>query len=473
MGNSPTRNYPQKTTKALWGMSGGQCAFPGCAQALVEPATEKSSNLVLGEVCHIFARSPGGPRWESGLTEEELNAPENLILLCPNHHRLVDGQHATYPAETLREWKHSHEARVREKLAADLTSGEMGVFALPQFPTSLVDQKITEEVSTLRKSRFFPEFDAANSSRALGRRIAVRELSGGSDEMRTLGLAWCARVLAGSEQLEHAEAILNLAKTFGSSEEVDIAEAFVVSHRGDKSAALRLLAVHETPSSRSAAAMIVTHYDGVEGVLDWLDAAGITAEALDGDGKCVLLSNLLILGRWEVACETVAALSDDDFRESPFLNRLAGITELLTAIPEDYRANVLTQPPFDLADFPLATNAAAIEARRSARLHLLTGARVAGSLGCTASAKIDEFYALWLELRDPDQFATGKERLEAKLGDSASRLSVVHLAFQFGIKLDIGKVERDIDRGFARNDGMTEDAVLARLAVAMEQENAP
>ena len=102
--------------------------------------------------------------------------------------------------------------------------------------------KIEEEVERLRKSRFFSDFDRIRSSLSLGRRLAEGELSGGSDEIRGRGLAWCARVLSTSDDLERAEDFLKLAKTLGDSTEAKIAEAFVVSQKGGRSAALQVLA---------------------------------------------------------------------------------------------------------------------------------------------------------------------------------------------------------------------------------------
>ena len=174
------RNYSPKTLKLLFALSGNQCAHPECTNTLIEPATEKSDALVTAHICHIYAITTDGPREKSGLTEKELNSPENLILLCRNHHAVVDGQYETYPAYILKEWKQTHESEMQKRLSADLESVQSDVFSHPYFPTALVDQKIEDEVEILRKSRFFVEFDRVRSSLALGRRLVEGELSGGS-----------------------------------------------------------------------------------------------------------------------------------------------------------------------------------------------------------------------------------------------------------------------------------------------------
>lgn len=162
------RSYSQKTLKVLFALSGNQCAHPECTNTLIEPATENSDVLVTAHICHIYAISTDGPRGKSGLTEKKLNSPDNLILLCRHHHRVVDGQYETYPAEMLKEWKQDHEVKMQKRLSADLESVQPDVFFHPYFPTVLVDQKIEEEVAILRKSRFFVEFDRDSVSLTLG-----------------------------------------------------------------------------------------------------------------------------------------------------------------------------------------------------------------------------------------------------------------------------------------------------------------
>ena len=119
----PRRDYSKKTLKVLFALSGNQCAYPECANNIIEPATEYSPELVTGQICHIHAVGEKGPRGKPGLTQKELNSPENLILLCPNHHTLVDkAPEGKFPAQMLLEWKAEHEREVDESLAARVFS---------------------------------------------------------------------------------------------------------------------------------------------------------------------------------------------------------------------------------------------------------------------------------------------------------------------------------------------------------------
>jgi hypothetical protein len=346
---------------------------------------------------------------------------------------------------------------------------DVNVYLQGNVPTELVDQKIEEEVEKLRKSRFFLEFDRTRSSLKLGKRFAEDDLSSGSYEVRGRALAWCARLLSRSEDLERAEEFLELAKTLGDFTEAKIAEAFIISRKGDKAAALNALADIHSDVSHSAGLIVVAHHDGAEGALSWMNDAGYTVGDLDSDGKSFLLSHQLQLGRWDEVAQTVGALSGADFDETPILHHLAALATLIPTVPQDFRAIVLTHVPLNAREFPLASDVVAMGARRAAYQHFLHGVEVAKQLACPRAARMSDEYALWLELRDPAQKAHGKNRLENKLRDPSVALGFVHHALQFNIKLDLGAVERDINRSIAVNGGMTIDAAIARFALAFTQ----
>lgn len=104
-----------KTIKRLFAMSGNFCAFPGCSLPIVE-----SAGTITGEICHIKARSAGGPRFDQAQTEEDRHGFDNLILLCRHHHKVVDSEPDVYSAEALQEIKSIHEGMVgRPEQATD------------------------------------------------------------------------------------------------------------------------------------------------------------------------------------------------------------------------------------------------------------------------------------------------------------------------------------------------------------------
>ena len=93
------------TIKALFAKSGNQCTFPGCSEVLV---TEKP--LYVGEVCHIEAASPGGPRYNNRMSDEDRRAFGNLMVLCHRHHVEIDNDPETYKPKSLKAMKRDHEA---------------------------------------------------------------------------------------------------------------------------------------------------------------------------------------------------------------------------------------------------------------------------------------------------------------------------------------------------------------------------
>ena len=466
------RDYSKKTLKILFALSRNQCAHPKCTNNVIEPATDSSDAAVIAQICHIYAVSTDGPRGKAGLTNKELNSPENLILLCPNHHTVVDKQFETYPAEILKQWKRDHEAKVMEnRLSASLDNVPPNMFHHPDFPTELVDQKIKDETDIIRKSRFFEDFDRTGSSLVLARKLVEGELSGGTGTVRCQALSWCVRILSRTKELDKAEKYLEYAKKLGTCQEIDIADAFISSQKGDRKAALSSLANLDSPMSRSAALMIIVNHDGPQGAIDWLKTVSIDATDLDPDGKRFLLGCQLELADWEAAQKSLDALTGDDFRDAPVLHHMVAITHLLKAVHTELRAIVRDQPPFEAAEFPLDSGPAGIEARRLAHRSFIDAAEAARQLGCPLAEKIDDEYALWLELTDPDpdKCAEGKKRLESKLRDPKTDLCLVRFGLQFGIKLDNKLVEQEIERQIALNGEITFDAALARFALAFKQ----
>ena len=343
------------------------------------------------------------------------------------------------------------------------------IFFDADYPREFIDQKIEEEIEVLRKSRFFLEFDRVNAAYALGSRLVNGNLGGGTDAVKCRALAWCSRLLCRDEELDQAVKYLNLAKSMGDCAEIVVSGAFITSQKGEKNAALKVLAEIGTSFSRTAAFMIVALNEGSKGAVEWLKDAGFDATDLDSEGKCFLLTHQLELTHWDAAREVLNTLTDQDLEETPLLHHMKAITLLLSTVPVEFRAVVLNQLPFEAASFPLASTAAAIEARRVAQRHFSHAAEAARILNCPVAAITYDEYLLWLELRDPERVEQGKIRLQEKLRNAKEALRVVPLGLQFGIKIDQAAVEKAIDQQIARNGGITHDAAIARFALAFKQ----
>ena len=103
--------------KRLWGLAAGMCSKPGCGVDCI-PHLVAGDPTIIGEMAHVIARKPSGPR---GSPQGGSDSYENLILLCPNCHKTVDKAPTdTYAEEVLHAWKRQHEGEVRDRLAAPI-----------------------------------------------------------------------------------------------------------------------------------------------------------------------------------------------------------------------------------------------------------------------------------------------------------------------------------------------------------------
>lgn len=338
-------------------------------------------------------------------------------------------------------------------------------------PATLVNQKIEEEVDTLRKTRFFNEINRDDNALVLGGRLIEGELNSGTPDVRSRALAWCARLLARSEKTETAKEYLRRAKQLGTCPEISIAEAFIVSQDGNKERALGILATIHTPSARSASLMVVAHHKGAEDAVNWLKKAGINSDGLDSDGKFFLLNLQLEFAQWEDAEKTFRTISDCDLTNTPALHHTIAITCLLKAVHAEFRPLVIRQVPLDSARFPLASDGPSMDIRDKA-LHLFRdAAKIERQLNCPRIASLDDEYAFWLELMNPETANIGRERLEDKLSDPKSALRWIPLALNFGINFDLTTVEQEIEKNIALHGGITYEVATARFALALSQKS--
>jgi hypothetical protein len=315
------RNYSAHTIKVLFGASGNECAFPGCTNPIIAPGTPFSDAAVVGQICHIYAASNNGPRGKPGLTAAERNSPANLILMCGHHHPLVDKQWQTYPADRLKEWKKTHEAKFQQGTAEALKLQE----SIQQlaFLRTYSDQQIAIEIEAIRQGRFINGYPARQKAAELAERIERTELVGGSSEIRAKGLAWCARLLSQPETLDRARELLEKSKALAETSEARLAEAFIAAAQ-NKDAALALLAPMNTPAARSAALRIVANSEQAAEVVAWVERAGLTLDAFDTEGKFFYITNELTLERWQDAADHASQITVADLTETPVLHHAIG-----------------------------------------------------------------------------------------------------------------------------------------------------
>lgn len=103
-------NLSQSAKDWLWSESGGHCQNPDC-RADLHGFTERTH---IANLAHIIPASSQGPRVGEGpnLTEGERALPQNVLVLCPTCHAVIDKAPEDYPADVLRGWKRrSQQAR--------------------------------------------------------------------------------------------------------------------------------------------------------------------------------------------------------------------------------------------------------------------------------------------------------------------------------------------------------------------------
>jgi hypothetical protein len=108
----PSRDIKPQTTLLLYVVAGGRCEFEGCNKYVVRhPLTHDYGNY--GQRAHIVAFKKGGTRGDEGDRPEDINSLDNLMLLCPPCHHLVDKvKPQDYPRELLEKYKREHEERI-------------------------------------------------------------------------------------------------------------------------------------------------------------------------------------------------------------------------------------------------------------------------------------------------------------------------------------------------------------------------
>jgi hypothetical protein len=102
--------------KTLFALSCNRCAFPGCDLRLTDP----SWSGVRADIAHIRGENRGSARYAPDMTPEERNGVDNLLLLCPNHHREIDRlRPKDFSADDLMSIKFQHEAACDHRDWAD------------------------------------------------------------------------------------------------------------------------------------------------------------------------------------------------------------------------------------------------------------------------------------------------------------------------------------------------------------------
>lgn len=123
-------NIPELQKKILGWRCGNRCAISECRKELIIDRTEYDNESIIGEMAHIKGEKQGSARYDSNMTDVERNSHQNLLILCRDHHKMIDDQPNTYTIEKLYKIKNLHESWIKESTAKqimDITFAELNI----------------------------------------------------------------------------------------------------------------------------------------------------------------------------------------------------------------------------------------------------------------------------------------------------------------------------------------------------------
>ena len=145
-------------TLRLFAASGGYCQSPTCLRELF--LDTKTASIHLAEAAHIIAASDTGPRSDQCSTAIARSAYENLILLCPSCHTIIDKLPHEYTDSTLRQWKRNHIDRIAVAIGAVKVPDRQSARRLIE-PALRENGRIFVDYNPNRDYRFDPESEVA------------------------------------------------------------------------------------------------------------------------------------------------------------------------------------------------------------------------------------------------------------------------------------------------------------------------
>lgn len=149
---SKTR-IPNEVKRLIWFNAHGRCEFSGCNKRLdLHGVTLEKCDF--SNYAHIIGDSEKGPR--GGKDSKKLaKDPRNLILLCPECHRLIDHEGVEkYTTEVLRAMKREHEERIDRVTGIQPEKKSLVVSYTPKIGEDTVFVSKEEMYSTIFPDRY-------------------------------------------------------------------------------------------------------------------------------------------------------------------------------------------------------------------------------------------------------------------------------------------------------------------------------
>ncbi len=186
----------QNTKYELFSASGGFCQNQSCNKSLF--LTTGSKRIHIAEIAHVFAASTAGPRPPGKLTRGERGHFDNLILLCPTCHTVIDKAPEDHPEEEILAWKRDHGNRVNGLFGARICESREAM-------RRLMDPLLIENAAIHRE--YNPELDYSHDPESGVALIWQRNMRERiiPNNRKILALLDMNRALAHDEELETIE----------------------------------------------------------------------------------------------------------------------------------------------------------------------------------------------------------------------------------------------------------------------------
>ena len=113
------KSIRESVKRKLWASSAGYCCNPSCHRELL-PLFEDGSITCIDELAHIIGQQEKGPRGERALPLSQRDDFENLIVLCPSCHTMIDKNPQTFTVELIKKWKQEHEESIKFLMSAPI-----------------------------------------------------------------------------------------------------------------------------------------------------------------------------------------------------------------------------------------------------------------------------------------------------------------------------------------------------------------
>ncbi len=117
--NMERKRISDPVKRKLWASSGGYCCNPSCHKELI-PMFENGTITCIDELAHIIAQQENGARGKNKLPFSQRDEYDNLIVLCPSCHTMVDKNPQTFTIDTLKKWKQEHEDSIKALMSAPI-----------------------------------------------------------------------------------------------------------------------------------------------------------------------------------------------------------------------------------------------------------------------------------------------------------------------------------------------------------------